>query len=80
MEKIQANICFDVVFLYKNIRASLFTHVFLYFLHLVLTFTPPLHHNGVLVALEDFVELNVHRFTRVWPAVGLVLFLTCVRA
>ena len=45
MEKIQANVCFDVVFLYENIRTCLFTHVLLYFLHLVLTFTP-LHHNG----------------------------------
>ena len=42
MEKIQANICFDVVFLYTNIRTCLFTHVFLYFHQLV----PPLHHNG----------------------------------
>ena len=50
MEKIHENMCFDVVFLYKNIRTCLFTYVFLYFLHLhvVLTFTPspPLHHNG----------------------------------
>ena len=38
--------CFDVVFLYENIRTCLFTYVLLYFLHLVLTFTPPLHHNG----------------------------------
>ena len=45
MEKIQ-NMYFDVVFLSKNIRTCLFTHVFLNFLHLVLTFTPPLHHNG----------------------------------
>ena len=37
MEKIQANVCFDVVFLYENIRTCLFTYVFL---HLVLTFTP----------------------------------------
>ena len=40
MEKIQANMCFDVVFLSKNIRTCLFAHVFLYFLHLMLTFTP----------------------------------------
>ena len=40
MEKIHENMCFDVVFLYKNIRTCLFTYVFLYFLHLVLTFTP----------------------------------------
>ena len=40
MEKIQANMCFDVVFLYENIGTCLFTPVFLYFLHLVLTFTP----------------------------------------
>ena len=46
MEKIHENMCFDVVFLYENIRTCLFTYVFLYFLHLVLTFTPPLHHNG----------------------------------
>ena len=41
MEKIQAN-SFDIVFLYENIRtmSCLFTHVLLYFLHLVLTFTP----------------------------------------
>ena len=38
MEKIQAKMCFDVVFSYENIRACLFTYVFLYFLHLVLTF------------------------------------------
>ena len=40
MEKIHENMCFDVVFLYANIRTCLFTCVFLYFLHLVLTFTP----------------------------------------
>ena len=40
MEKIHENLCFDVVFLYENIRTCLFTYVFLYFLHLVLTFTP----------------------------------------
>ena len=32
--------CFDVVLLYENIRTCLFTYVFLYFLYLVLTFTP----------------------------------------
>ena len=43
MEKLQAN----VVFLSKNIRTCLFTHIFLYFLHLVITPPPPpLHHNG----------------------------------
>ena len=36
MEKIQAK-CFDVVFLYENIRTCLLTHVFVYFL---LNFTP----------------------------------------
>ena len=40
MEKIHENMCFDVVFLYESIRTCLFTYVFLYFLHLVLTFTP----------------------------------------
>ena len=40
MEKIHENMCFDVVCLYENIRTCLFTYVFLYFLHLVLTFTP----------------------------------------
>ena len=35
MEEIQANMC-----LYENIRACLFTYVFMYFLHLVLAFTP----------------------------------------
>ena len=42
MEKIHENMCFDVVFLYENIRTCLFTHVLLYFLPLVLTctFTP----------------------------------------
>ena len=35
--KIQANMCFDVVFLYENMGTCLFTPVFL---HLVLTFTP----------------------------------------
>ena len=44
MEKIHENMCFDVVFLYENIRTFLFTYVFLYFLHLVLTFT----RNGLL--------------------------------
>ena len=39
MEKIQANMCFDVVFLYENIRTCLFTYVFLYFFHFMLTFT-----------------------------------------
>ena len=32
--------CFDVVFLFENMRTCLFTRVFMYFLHLVLTFTP----------------------------------------
>ena len=40
METIHENMCFDVVFLYENIRTCLFTYVLLYFLHLVLTFTP----------------------------------------
>ena len=41
MEKIQANVCFDVIFLYENnIRTCFFMHVLLYFLLLVLTFTP----------------------------------------
>ena len=31
---------FDVVILFENIRTCLFTHVFMYLLHLVLTFTP----------------------------------------
>ena len=46
MENIQANMCFDVVFLYENIGTCLFTPAFPYFLRLVLTFTRPLHHNG----------------------------------
>ena len=37
MEKIHENMCFDV---YENIQTCLFTYVFLYFLHLVLNFTP----------------------------------------
>ena len=32
--------CFDVVFVFENIRTCLFTRVFMYFLHLVFTFTP----------------------------------------
>ena len=36
MEKIQANMCFGVVFMYENIRTCLFTHVIVYFLRLVL--------------------------------------------
>ena len=40
MEKIHENMCFDVVFLFENIGTCLFTHVFMYFLQLVLTFTP----------------------------------------
>ena len=55
MEKIQANMCFDVGFLYENIRTCLFTHVLLYFLHLVLTFNP--HYiimvKGPLLMLPD---------------------------
>ena len=39
MEKILANIGFDVIFLYENMRTCLFTHVLLHFLHSVLTFT-----------------------------------------
>ena len=37
MEKIQANMWFDVVFLPKNIRTCLFTHFPVFY---------PLHHNG----------------------------------
>ena len=40
MEKIHENMCFDVVFVFENIGTCLFTSVFMYFLHLVLTFTP----------------------------------------
>ena len=40
MEKIRANMCVDVFFMYENIGTCLFTSVFLYFLHLVLPFTP----------------------------------------
>ena len=50
MEKIHENMCFDVVVLYENIRTCLFTYVFLYFLHLVLTFTP---HYIIMVLLHS---------------------------
>ena len=43
MEKIHENMCFDVVFLYENIRTCLFTYVFSPF---SAHFYPPLHHNG----------------------------------
>ena len=42
MEKIQENIR-KQAFVQENYIKS---HVLMYFLHLVLTFTPPLHHNG----------------------------------
>ena len=42
MEKIHENMCFDVVFLYENIRTCLFTYVSPFSAH----FYPPLHHNG----------------------------------
>ena len=44
MGKIQANMCIDVFFMYVNIGTCLFTPVFLYFLHLMLPFTPPPHY------------------------------------
>ena len=40
MKKIHENMCFDVVFLFENIRTCLFTRVF------IDHFYPPLHHNG----------------------------------
>ena len=40
MERIHANMCLDVFYMYENIGTYLFTPVFLYFLHLVLPFTP----------------------------------------
>ena len=47
--------------MYENVRTCLFTHVFMYFLHLVLTFTPPppLHHNG-----KGSIEHNSQRYER----------------
>ena len=54
MEKIQANMFFDVVFLYGNIGTCLFTPVFLYFLHLVLTFTP--HY---IIMVKGLIALTV---------------------
>ena len=44
MEKIHANMCFDV-FLYENIRTCLFTR-FPVFSPFSAHFYPPLHHNG----------------------------------
>ena len=48
MEKIQENICKQAcsyVFVQDNfIKAHVL--MYMYFLHLALTFTPPLHHNG----------------------------------
>ena len=70
MERIHENMCFDVVFLYENIRTCLFTctYVFLYFLHLVLTFTP--HYiimvKGLLVRIRTSlsgVSILVHSNT-----------------
>ena len=46
MKKIQENICKQAcsyVFVQENYIKA---HVLMYFLQLVLTFTPPLHHNG----------------------------------
>ena len=58
MEKIHENICFDVVFLYENIRTRLFTYVFLYF---VLTFTP--HYIIMVKGLLCIIRLrNIKRF------------------
>ena len=45
MEKIQPNVCFDVVFLYINIRMYLFTR-FPVFSPFSAHFYPPLHHNN----------------------------------
>ena len=38
--------CFDVGFLYENIRTCLFTYVFPVFSPFSAHFYPPLHHNG----------------------------------
>ena len=44
MEKIQENICKQACsYVQENYIKA---HVLMYFLHLMLTFTPPLHHNG----------------------------------
>ena len=45
MEKIQASMCFDVVFLSKNISTCLFTH-FPVFSPFSAHSYPSLHHNG----------------------------------
>ena len=61
MEKIQANMCLDVYVMYKNIGTCLFTPLFLYFLHLVLPFTPPLHHNGrgsIIISLGQYTSVS----------------------
>ena len=62
MEKIHENMCFDVVFLYENIRTCLFTYVFLYF---SAHFYPPLHHNGkgsiVSTLQSPFVPQTEHK-------------------
>ena len=66
MEKIHENMCFDVVYLYENIITCLFTYVFLYFLHLVLTFTP--HYIIMVKGL-----LGIHVCIKLWefPAAKL---------
>ena len=46
--------CFDVVFLYENIRTCLFTHVYMYFLHLVLTFIP----HYIIMVKGPFVQMT----------------------
>ena len=66
MEKIHDNMCFDVVFLYENIITCLFTYVFLYFLQLVLTFTP--HYiimvKGLLIV--SLIGYQNHRYTIIY--------------
>ena len=46
MEKIQANVCLDVFFMYENIGICLFNTCFPVFSPFSAPFYPPLHHNG----------------------------------
>ena len=64
MEKIQENICKQAcsyVFVQENYIKA---HVLMYFLHLMLTFTPPLHHNGKGSIATDCIRNNKNMLAR----------------
>ena len=58
MEKIQANMCFGVAFVYKNIRTCLFTHVLVYFLRLVLSFTSPPPPPHYVIMIKGLLKIH----------------------